>query len=158
SPLSRCRYHCPISGFNCSSIVCPCAIDLTHRLRPLGPAKISALAADAYPTGREHRRSRSAGWIGRRSELLSENRNRPGGAMARRTSRMMPLGTAAPPFALRGTAANRTVGLESFAASPALLVAFICNHCPFVKHILDGFVSFAREFGERGLAVVAISP
>ena len=78
--------------------------------------------------------------------------------MARRTSRMMPLGTPAPPFALRDTAADRTVSLESFAASPALLVAFICNHCPFVKHILDGFVSFAREFGTHGLAVVAISP
>jgi hypothetical protein len=36
-------------------------------------------------------------------------------------------------------------------------VAFICNHCPYVKHILDGFVAFTREYGPRGLAVVAIS-
>lgn len=77
--------------------------------------------------------------------------------MAPRRSRMMPLGTPAPVFALPDTAANQTVSLASFAASPALLVAFLCNHCPFVKHILDGFVGFAREFGARGVAVVAIS-
>lgn len=78
--------------------------------------------------------------------------------MARRQSRMLPLGTAAPRFALRDTMSGRAVALEDFASSPALLIAFICNHCPFVKHILDGFVAFARDFGARGLAVVAISP
>ena len=77
--------------------------------------------------------------------------------MAPRRSRMMPLGTPAPAFALPDTAADQMVSIASFAASPALLVAFMCNHCPFVKHILDGFVGFAREFGARGLAVVAIS-
>jgi peroxiredoxin len=70
---------------------------------------------------------------------------------------MFPLGTAAPRFALRDTMSDGTVALEDFAASPALVVAFICNHCPFVKHILDGFVAFARELGARGLAAVAIS-
>jgi peroxiredoxin len=78
--------------------------------------------------------------------------------MARRTSRMLPLGTPAPAFALRDTVTDRTISLESFAGSPALLVAFMCNHCPFVKHILDGFVAFARDFEARGLAVAAISP
>jgi peroxiredoxin len=78
--------------------------------------------------------------------------------MARRQSRMLPLGTMAPLFALRDTVSGRTVALEDVASSPALLIAFICNHCPFVKHILDGFVAFARDFGPRGLAVVAISP
>lgn len=77
--------------------------------------------------------------------------------MARRNSRMLPLGTPAPRFALRDTVSGRTVTLEDFASSPALLTAFICNHCPFVKHLLDGFVAFARELGPRGLAVVAIS-
>ena len=70
---------------------------------------------------------------------------------------MLPLGTSATPFALRDTVTDRTISLESFASSPALLVAFICNHCPFVKHILDGFVTFARDFEARGLAVAAIS-
>ena len=78
--------------------------------------------------------------------------------MARLTSRMLPLGTPAPSFALPDTVSGRTVSLESCAGSPVLVVAFLCNHCPFVKHILDGFVGFAREFGARGVAVVAISP
>jgi peroxiredoxin len=77
--------------------------------------------------------------------------------MARLASRMLPLGTPAPAFSLPDTVSGRTVSLESLPASPVLLVAFICNHCPFVKHILDGFVQFAHEFGQRGVAVVAIS-
>jgi len=77
--------------------------------------------------------------------------------MVQRHSRMLRLGTAAPRFSLRDTVSGRTVALEDFASSPALLIAFICNHCPFVKHILDGFVAFARDFGPRGLAVVAIN-
>ena len=77
--------------------------------------------------------------------------------MARTTSRMLPLGTQAPPFALRDTVTGRSVALADFAASPVLLVAFICNHCPFVKHILNGFGGFARDFGARGVAVTAIS-
>jgi peroxiredoxin len=78
--------------------------------------------------------------------------------MARRESRMLALGTLAPPFALPDAVTDKTLTVESFKDSPALLVAFICNHCPFVKHILEGFVGFAREYGQRGLAVVAISP
>jgi len=58
---------------------------------------------------------------------------------------------------LRDTVGGRTVALEDFAASPALLIAFICNHCPYVKHILEGVVALARDFGPRGLALVAIS-
>src|SRR5215470_11146234 len=70
---------------------------------------------------------------------------------------MLPLGTPAPGFALPDTVTGQTVALEDSAGSPLLLVAFICNHCPYVKHILEGFVAFAREYGPRGLAVVAIS-
>jgi len=77
--------------------------------------------------------------------------------MARRQSRMLALGTPAPHFVLPDTVSGRTVALEELAASPALLVTFICNHCPFVKHILDGFVTFTRDYSARGLAVVAIS-
>ncbi|HKD55590.1 MAG TPA: thioredoxin family protein [Steroidobacteraceae bacterium] len=76
--------------------------------------------------------------------------------MSRQTSRMLPLGTPAPRFALPDTVTGRTVSIEDFSSSPALLVAFISNHCPFVKHILDGFVALARDLGEQGLAVVAI--
>lgn len=72
-------------------------------------------------------------------------------------SRMLALGTAAPSFRLVDTLSGKTVALTDFAASRALLVAFICNHCPYVKHILDGFVAFAREYDARGVGVVAIS-
>lgn len=77
--------------------------------------------------------------------------------MAPEQSRMLELGTPAPPFSLRDTASGRTVTLDDFAAARALLVAFLCNHCPYVKHVLDEFLAFAREYSERGLAVVAIS-
>lgn len=77
--------------------------------------------------------------------------------MARRTSRMLALGSAAPRFALPDALTGKTVALEGFSSSPALLVAFICNHCPFVKHILDGLLVFARDLGPQGLAIVAIS-
>jgi peroxiredoxin len=76
--------------------------------------------------------------------------------MALRQSRMLALGTAAPDFSLPDPS-GRKVSLEDFAGSRGLLVAFICNHCPYVKHILDGFVAFANEYQDRGLATVAIS-
>jgi peroxiredoxin len=72
-------------------------------------------------------------------------------------SRMLALGTRAPEFRLPDAATGKNITLEDFAAAPALLVAFVCNHCPYVKHVLDGFVSFAREYAPKGLATVAIS-
>src|SRR5262249_42398759 len=90
-----------------------------------------------------------------RTSILQAHRNR-GETVSRQTSRMLPLGTPAPPFALPDTVTGRTVSIGDFSASPALLVAFISNHCPFVKHILDGFVTVARDLGAQGLAVVAI--
>lgn len=77
--------------------------------------------------------------------------------MALRESRMIELGTRAPDFALPDVVSGRIVGLADFSASPALLVAFICNHCPYVKHVRAGFVAFAREYQPKGLAIVAIS-
>jgi peroxiredoxin len=71
------------------------------------------------------------------------------------TSAMIPLGTPAPAFALTDAASSKTVKLEDFAGRP-LVVAFLCNHCPYVKHMLDGFVAFARDYGEKGLGIVAI--
>jgi peroxiredoxin len=71
-------------------------------------------------------------------------------------SRMVALGTSAPGFTLPDTVSGRSVGLSDFSEASALLVAFLCNHCPFVKHVLDGFIAFTREYMPRGLAVVAI--
>ena len=73
-----------------------------------------------------------------------------------RMSRMLGLGSTAPEFQLPDTN-GRLWSLADFDGSKALLVAFICNHCPFVMHILDPFLEFAREYEPRGLKVVAIS-
>jgi len=72
-------------------------------------------------------------------------------------STMLALGTRAPSFQLADAVSGKTAGLSDFAGSRALLVAFICNHCPYVKYILDGFVAFTRDYQPRGLAVDAIS-
>ncbi len=77
--------------------------------------------------------------------------------MAVESSKDLPLGTKAPDFALPDTVSGRTIRLSDYAASPALLVTFICNHCPYVIHVRPGLVEFAREYQPRGLAVVAIS-
>ncbi|MBD3618481.1 MAG: thioredoxin family protein [Chromatiales bacterium] len=77
--------------------------------------------------------------------------------MARTPSTMLELGTPAPSFALPEPLTGKTVSLHDFDDKPALLVAFICNHCPYVIHIRDQFIDFAREYADRGLQVVAIS-
>ncbi|QNN25071.1 thioredoxin family protein [Planctomycetales bacterium ZRK34] len=77
--------------------------------------------------------------------------------MVRVESTMLTLGTQAPDFELPNThpAGPATVSRSDFAGKP-LLVAFICNHCPFVKHIAEGFAAFAGEYQPKGLAIVAI--
>jgi peroxiredoxin len=73
-----------------------------------------------------------------------------------RQSRQVDGGKRAPDFALPDTEGRiRTLG--EFEDAPALLVAFICNHCPFVLHIADAFADFARDYADKGLQVVAIS-
>ena len=76
--------------------------------------------------------------------------------MARTPSTMLALGTSAPDFDLADYDGRRH-RLADFAPSPALLVAFICEHCPFVRHVRAEFARFAREYAPRGLAVVAIN-
>jgi thiol-disulfide isomerase/thioredoxin len=70
---------------------------------------------------------------------------------------MLPLGTAAPDFALPNPATGDTVSLADFSGAPALVVMVLSNHCPFVKHIAEGLADFGREYGERGVAIVAIN-
>ena len=77
--------------------------------------------------------------------------------MARTPSTMLALGTRAPRFALPDFD-GRLHALDDVGGSPALLVAFICNHCPFVQHMRAEFAKFALEYSQRGLAVVAINP
>ena len=69
--------------------------------------------------------------------------------MAARESRMLALGTPAPDFALTDATGKR-FALRDFAGSKGLLVAFICNHCPFVKHLLEGFVAVCARVRPQG--------
>jgi thiol-disulfide isomerase/thioredoxin len=76
--------------------------------------------------------------------------------MAAVSSTMLALGTAAPEFALPDAVLARRVTLADFAGRP-LLVMFLCNHCPFVKHIRDEVAGIGRDYGERGVGIVAIN-
>ena len=76
--------------------------------------------------------------------------------MARTPSVMIELGTKAPEFSLLEPATGKTISLEDFSSKP-ILVAFICNHCPYVIQIKDIFASFTAEYRQKGLAVVAIN-
>ena len=76
--------------------------------------------------------------------------------MAMTPSTMMPLGTQAPDFRLPDLDGSE-VARDDYADSPALLVMFICNHCPFVKHVRDELARLGLDYREKGLAIVAIS-
>ncbi len=76
--------------------------------------------------------------------------------MVKTLSTMLPLGTKAPDFSLVNVD-GRTVSLADFEGAPALLVIFMCNHCPFVKHVADHLAALAIEYIARDVAVVGIS-
>jgi peroxiredoxin len=76
--------------------------------------------------------------------------------MAATPSTMLPLGTPAPPFALPDTE-GRVVTLEDARGARALLVMFVCNHCPYVIHIREELARLARDYAPRGVALVAVS-
>jgi peroxiredoxin len=76
--------------------------------------------------------------------------------MAATASTMLPLGTKAPDFQLPDSTGRR-VSTDDFASCPALLVMFLCNHCPYVRHVAEEVVRVAREYQVLGVGVVAIS-
>jgi peroxiredoxin len=76
--------------------------------------------------------------------------------MVMTASTMLPLGTKAPDFSLVNVD-GRTVSRSDFAEAPALLVIFMCNHCPFVKHIAPALADLAREYQAKGAAIVGIN-
>ena len=69
---------------------------------------------------------------------------------------MLALGTPAPPFALPEPATGATVSLDEL-AGPALVVTFICNHCPYVQHVAAGLAALGRDLTDQGVAMVGIS-
>lgn len=72
-------------------------------------------------------------------------------------STMLPLGTPAPAFALPDVATGRTVQLSDFAGSQALLVVFLCAHCPYVVHVVPELARISRDYAGRALAIVGIT-
>lgn len=71
-------------------------------------------------------------------------------------STMLPLGTKAPDFSLVNVD-GRTVSLADFKGKPALVVIFMCNHCPYVKHIANELARFTSEFIAKGVGIVGIN-
>ena len=77
--------------------------------------------------------------------------------MVKTLSTMLDLGTPAPGFSLKDVVSGRTITLDTFADDRALLVMFICRHCPFVKHIERELARLGIDYVGRGLGLVAIS-
>ena len=76
--------------------------------------------------------------------------------MVKTASTMLPIGTKAPPFSLLNVDGKK-VSLDDFQSAKGLVVIFMCNHCPFVKHLRSGLAQFAKDYQSKGIAVVGIS-
>jgi peroxiredoxin len=73
------------------------------------------------------------------------------------TSTMLALGTEAPAFSLTDTVTGNTVSLSDYADETGVLVMFICNHCPYVKHVRSELAAIGRDYQGSGIGMVAIS-
>jgi len=77
--------------------------------------------------------------------------------MARTESTMLALGTPAPDFQLPDVVTGQTISLGTFAEKKALLVMFICRHCPYVKHVEKELAQLGQDYKDSDLGIVAIS-
>ncbi|HEY9631359.1 MAG TPA: thioredoxin family protein [Coleofasciculaceae cyanobacterium] len=77
--------------------------------------------------------------------------------MVRTASTMLELGTSAPDFQLPDVVSGETISLATFAGKKALLVMFICQHCPFVIHVREELARLGKDYGDRSVGIVAIS-
>jgi peroxiredoxin len=77
--------------------------------------------------------------------------------MARTSSNIVNLGTIAPSFKLRDTNSNNDYSFDDLKGAKGTLVIFICNHCPFVLHVIKEIVMIANDYRVQGLGVIAIS-
>lgn len=76
--------------------------------------------------------------------------------MAVTASTMLPLGTKAPDFKLPDVVTGQMISLETFKDKKALLVMFICRHCPYVQHVKGELARIGRDYADKGLGIVAI--
>ncbi|MCH9770596.1 MAG: thioredoxin family protein [Gammaproteobacteria bacterium] len=72
-------------------------------------------------------------------------------------STMIPLGNIAPNFELPDTVSGKTLALQDIRSDIATVIMFICNHCPYVKHLQDGIIRLARDYTSKGIQFIAIS-
>jgi len=72
-------------------------------------------------------------------------------------SAMLELGTPAPPFSLPDVVSGRTISIDTLGEARALLVMFICRHCPFVVHVQEELARLGRDYEATGIAMVAVS-
>ena len=72
-------------------------------------------------------------------------------------SMMVSLGTSAPAFALRDVVSGQVYQLDSFAGKSALLVMFLCRHCPYVLHVQEEIAKLGRDYEPSGLGIIGIS-
>lgn len=77
--------------------------------------------------------------------------------MALTPSSMLELGTSAPDFQLPDVVSGETISLATFSERKALLVMFICQHCPFVRHVRQELARLGRDYADKGVGIVAIS-
>lgn len=77
--------------------------------------------------------------------------------MAETASNMLALGTKAPDFKLFDTVSSNTLSLHEVKSNVATVIMFICNHCPYVKHIQTKLVEIAQRYAEKGIKFVAIN-
>src|ERR1700685_3929615 len=77
--------------------------------------------------------------------------------MALTESTMLELGTSAPDFSLVDSVSGKTVSRDDFSGRQALLVMFICTHCPYLKHINEGLAALGKDYADKNIAIVAIS-
>jgi thiol-disulfide isomerase/thioredoxin len=77
--------------------------------------------------------------------------------MALTPSNMIPLGTVAPAFALTDTGTGKLVSLNELKGEKATVIMFICNHCPYVKHVNPQMVRLANDYLTKGVNFIAIS-
>lgn len=77
--------------------------------------------------------------------------------MAPTPSNMVPLGTPAPDFTLPDAVSGRTLSLADLRSDKATVIMFICNHCPFVKHVQHELARLARDYAPKGVSFIAIN-
>ena len=77
--------------------------------------------------------------------------------MVKTASTMLALGTAAPEFQLPDVVSGKTISLDTFSNCEALLIMFICQHCPFVIHVQDELSKIGQDYSQQPLGIVAIS-